>query len=110
MICLPVDHPDIEAFVSCKENLDKVLKANISVIVTDEFMQAVEKDEDFILRFFVEQTGEKIERTIKAKTLFEEIAKQAWDNAEPGILYKGAIDNYNLMSEVPEYVITGTNP
>lgn len=110
MICLPVNHPDIEDFISCKENLDKVLKANISVLINDEFMQAVEEDKDYLLHFFVEQTGEVIERSVAAKWLFRELAEQAWNNAEPGILFKNRIDEYNLMSQIPEYSITGTNP
>ena len=110
MICLPIDHPDIEEFISCKENMDKVVKANISVIITDEFMDAVKNDSFFDLRFKVEQTGEEILKIVRAKDLFHQIAEQAWNNAEPGILFKNRIDEYNLMSNVEEYEITGVNP
>lgn len=110
MITLPVDHPDIEEFIKSKANLTSILKANISVFMTDKFMRAVENDQNFLLRFYVEQTGETIEKEIRAKELFRMLSFQAWDTAEPGLLFKDRIQKYNIMSEVPEYVISGTNP
>lgn len=110
MISLPIDHPDIEEFISCKANLNSVLKANISVMISDNFMKAIENDEQWNLEFIVEQTGEIIIKTRRARDIFKSIAEQAWDNAEPGVLFKTRIDKYNLMSEIEEYEITGTNP
>lgn len=110
IIILPIEHPDIEEFIKSKEDLKAVLKANISVWMSDEFMNAVDRNENIVLRFIVEQTGETIEKQLNAKNLFRDLAYQAWDNAEPGILFKDRIQNYNLMSEIPEYEITGTNP
>ncbi|MCR4728986.1 MAG: hypothetical protein K5796_10135 [Lachnospiraceae bacterium] len=51
MISLSINHPDIEEFIDCKTDLERVKYANISVRITDKFMQAVEKDEDYILRW-----------------------------------------------------------
>ncbi len=110
IIILPVSHPDIEEFIRSKASLQAVLKANISVFITDEFMIAAQNDQDIILKFEVEQTGQTIEKTINAKELLKELSFQAWDNAEPGILFKDRIQNYNLMSEIEEYEITGSNP
>ena len=110
MISIACDHPDVERFVELKSDLNKVTKANISVRVTDKFMEAVEKDEDFILSFTREETNEVIERTIKARELFRKMCEMNWDYAEPGMLFWDRIQNYNLLSEDPNFEYAGTNP
>ncbi len=110
MISMRVDHPDIEEFISVKTNSDKITGANISVMVTDDFMQAVENDTDFDLTFTVGATGEEIVKTVRAKELFRKLAKNNYDYAEPGILYWDEAKNYNLMSFDDEYQLAGTNP
>ena len=102
---LRVDHPDIEEFVAAKRNSDKLTGFNVSVGVTDEFMEAVlnDRDDSFTLRF------DGIEyKTISAKALWDEIMSSTWDWAEPGVLFIDRIAEYNNLHYCEE--ITATNP
>ncbi|MEW8973896.1 MAG: adenosylcobalamin-dependent ribonucleoside-diphosphate reductase [Tissierellaceae bacterium] len=110
MLNLDCDHPDIEDFIDVKNNLEKVTYANISVNVDDKFMEAVENDEDYELHFEVEVTGEVINKTIKARELFRKLARNNWNMAEPGILYKERIDSWHIMSEDEDFEFAGVNP
>lgn len=110
MISMSCDHPDIENFITIKSDLNKVNYANISVRVTDDFMIAVENDDDWHLSFERPETGEKIEKVVKAKDLFELMCKQNWDYAEPGILFWDTIRRYNLLNTNPEFEYAGVNP
>lgn len=110
MLNLDCDHPDIEDFINVKNDLDKVNYANISVNIDDKFMEAVKSDSEYELYFKVEATGEEIRRTIEAKKLFRILAKNNWNMAEPGILYKNRIDSWHLMSEDDEFEFAGVNP
>ncbi len=110
MLNMDCDHPDIEDFIDVKNDLNKVNFANISVNVNDEFMQAVENDEEYTLYFKVESTGEEIIKKINSRELFYKLALNNWNMAEPGILYKNKIDSWNLMSEDPDFEFAGVNP
>lgn len=110
MLSLSCSHPDIEEFIEVKTDLDRVTKANISIRITDDFMRAVENDEDYTLSFTREATGQKIEKTIKARALFRRFAEVNWDYAEPGVLFWDRIDNYNLLSDTPAFKYSGVNP
>jgi len=99
---LRIDHPDIEKFITSKEK-GELSNFNISVALTDEFMKAVIKNKDFDLKF-----GDKIYRTIKARELFEEIAKHAWLNGDPGAIFIDEINRHNPTPELGE--IEATNP
>lgn len=83
MLTLPIDHPDIEEFIDVKNDLDKVNFANISIMITDDFMVAVENDDIWELKFEVESTGETIQKTVVARELFRKIAENNWKMAEP---------------------------
>lgn len=110
MISIPCDHPDIEEFIECKSDLNRVTKANISIRITDDFMKAVQNDEDWYLSFVREETGENIYKKIKAKDLYHEFCAMNWDYAEPGMLFWDRIQNWNLLSEDDEFEYAGTNP
>lgn len=87
MLTMDVSHPDIEHFVKMKADKTKVTGANVSVKLTDEFMRAVVDDTDFTLRYeFENGMYEPLERTVKAKDLWNLIVEQATKNAEPGLL------------------------
>jgi len=105
MLTLRVDHPDIERFVTIKNDPRriKVQYANISVLITHEFMQAVMKDGDFDLRW-----GGKVYRTVKAKELWYRIIKNAHASAEPGIIFWDTMRDYHNV----EYAnpLSSTNP
>jgi len=110
MLNLDCNHPDIEDFIDVKNDLEKVRFANISVNVTNEFMEAVLEDEDFELYFYVEATGEEIKRKIRARDLFRKIAKNNWNMAEPGMLFVDRINSWHLMSEDDSFEFAGVNP
>lgn len=110
MISLDCHHPDLEEFIDIKTDLDRVTKANISIRFTDDFMQAVENDEDFDLTFVRNETGEEIVKTVKAKEIFMKLAKNNWDFAEPGCLFWDRICDYNLLANTEEFEYAGTNP
>ena len=89
LISLKINHPDVEEFITAKMKQGVIENANISVQVTDNFMKAVETDGVWELRFdFPEDSKyETIIRTVKAKELFNLIARTAWASAEPGVQY-----------------------
>jgi ribonucleoside-diphosphate reductase alpha chain len=126
MAVLRVDHPDIEDFITCKTNENAITNFNISVGITDEFMRAVENDDDWDLRFpdvthpqhrNFKGTIDQIEadgypiityKTVKARDLFSKIVKQAHHNGEPGMLF---LDAANRSNPVPQlYELEATNP
>lgn len=74
MISISCEHPDLEEFIVVKSDLNKITKANISVRVTDEFMQAVINQQKFFCRFTCE-TGEVIEKEIDAYLIFHKLAE-----------------------------------
>lgn len=110
MISMSCDHPDIEEFIDVKNDLNRVTKANISIRITDEFMNAVINDEDYELSFIRKETGEEIKKIVKAKELFHKIAKNNWSMGEPGMLFWDRIENWNLLSGFDDFQYAGTNP
>lgn len=110
MISLSCEHPDIEEFIEIKSDLNRVTKANISIRITNKFMEAVKSNLMFTLSFTREETGEVIEKEINAKELFRKICEMNWDYAEPGMLFWDRIENWNLLSEDVNFNYAGTNP
>ncbi len=108
MLSISCEHPDLEEFINLKSDLNICTKANISIRVTDEFMKAVESDSDFRLHFTLED-GSEISKMVKAKEIFNLIARQNWDMAEPGILFWDTISNYNLLQN-SGFEYAGVNP
>lgn len=110
MISLSCDHPDIEEFINVKNDLTKVTSANISVRITDEFMEAVKKDGTFTLKYMREATGEVLSKTVKARDLFAKMAENNWRTGEPGMLFWDRIKSWNLLSNTEDFEYAGTNP
>ena len=123
---LRVDHPDIEEFIHCKTDENAITNFNISVGITDAFMQAVRDDSMWDLRFpdvrdpaykkfsgtleEAEAAGIPImtHRTVRARDLFDTIVRQAHHNGEPGVLF---LDAANRTNPVPQlYQLEATNP
>jgi ribonucleoside-diphosphate reductase alpha chain len=94
MISLDVRHPDIEKFTKMKHDLTKVTGANVSIKISDDFMEAVEQDQDFVLRFPVDSSNPSYSKTIRARELWKEIVDSATRTAEPGLLMWGNIEKY----------------
>jgi ribonucleoside-diphosphate reductase alpha chain len=105
MLTMRVDHPDIERFITIKNDPRriKVQYANISVLITHEFMAAVQNDSEFDLRW-----GGKTYRKVRAKELWFKIIKNAHASAEPGIIFWDTMRDYHNV----EYAnpLTSTNP
>lgn len=110
MISLDCHHPDLLDFIDIKTSPDAVTKANISVRVTDDFMEAVINDKDWIMSFTRPETNETITKTAKAREVFEKLCKNNWDWGEPGILFWDTISNYNLLEYDDSFEYAGTNP
>ncbi len=126
MAVLRVDHPDIEEFVTCKTNENAITNFNISVGITDAFMEAVQRDEVWDLRFpdvssldyhgfhgTLEQAEKagipiKVYKSVQARELFERIVKQAHHNGEPGLLFINAANRDNPVPHL--YQLEATNP
>ena len=87
---LIISHPDIEEFIHCKDDDDTLQNFNISVQITDEFMKAVDNDEDFAL-VTPRDTGDgpvnEVVATVKAKDLWDDIAESAWKTGDPGVVF-----------------------
>jgi ribonucleoside-diphosphate reductase alpha chain len=97
-------HPDIEEFIACKNDNSAVNNFNISVAITDAFMEAVEEDGDFDL---VNPRNGEVTRTVRARDLFRKIVEGAWLNGEPGVVF---IDRINADNPTPRFPIESTNP
>ncbi len=105
MAILRVDHPDIEQFTNCKKGENALNNFNISVAVTDDFMDAVKNNLKFELRD--QRTGEVV-KEVNAKKLFDKIVENAWSNGEPGIVF---LDQINRSNPTPKIgAIESTNP
>ena len=110
MLSISCEHPDLEEFIGVKQNTDRVTKANISIRITDKFMNAVKNREPFTLSFTRQETGETITKEVDAYELFHKICESNWDWAEPGMLFWDRIENWNLLSCDDEFHYAGTNP
>lgn len=102
---LRVDHPDILEFITCKSDNNEITNFNISVGITEKFMQAVESDEEYDL--VNPRTGETV-RKLRAKDVFNLIVEQAWKNGEPGIVFLDRMNQANPTPHIGE--IESTNP
>ena len=109
MLSMDIGHPDIEDFINVKTDLDRVTKANISVMSNDRFMEAVINDDDWTMSFTTEH-GDNYTKTVKARYLFNLIATNNHRMGEPGFLYMDRIHNWNLTCGYDDYKIVGTNP
>ena len=104
MQTLRVDHPDIEKFISIKTgDIDMVKYSNISVLLTHDFMKAVDEDLDFDLRW-----NNKVYKTIRAKDLWKQIIENAHKSAEPGLLFWDTMTDYHNAEYCSPLV--STNP
>ena len=102
---LRIDHPDIEKFIRCKTQTDRLNNFNISVALSERFMTAVHNGESFPL--INPRTGLEVRR-LPADQVFSEIVEAAWESGEPGIIFIDRINKYNPTPNLGE--IESTNP
>lgn len=110
MLTMDIAHPDIEEFITIKQDLTKVTGANISVRLSDEFMQAVENKESYTLRWPIESKDPKYTKEVDAQQLWNTIIKSAHNTAEPGLIFWDRQHNYSTSSLYPGFKNSSTNP
>lgn len=136
MITISIVHPDSPEFIEIKQDLTKVTGANVSVKIPDDFMKAVEKDEDYLLHWPVQgdhvpikevemeynilypsqyvtsdgKTGRGYIKKIRAKELWDTLIHCAWNTAEPGILFETTLHDYAPDGVYPKFKMVSTNP
>ncbi len=102
---LRVDHPDILEFIDCKQNTSEITNFNISVGLTEEFMNAVEENREYELR---DPSGRMAPKALSARMVFDRIVDAAWRNGEPGIIFLDRLNRDNVVPGQGE--IESTNP
>lgn len=114
METIDVRHPDVETFIDIKQDNRKVTGANVSVRVTDGFMQAVDAGDDFVLRWPVDVAPAQatVTKTVAARTLWDKMMNAAWRSAEPGILYWDTVTRLSMADEFADkgFRTVCTNP
>lgn len=112
MLSVSIKHPDSEAFIDAKMEEGKVTGANVSVKLTDEFMQAAIDDRPFVQQFPIDSREPMSAKTVSARALWEKIVHNAWKSAEPGVLFWDTI----LRESIPDcyadlgFQTVSTNP
>jgi len=104
MAILRVDHPDILGFITIKSKENILTNFNLSVAITDDFMNAVNKNKDFEL---INPRTKKPVKRLKARYIWNLIIESAWKSGDPGVIF---IDEINRKNPIPEMIIDATNP
>ena len=102
---LRVDHPDIMEFISCKNNTKEITNFNISVGITEAFMNAVERDQEYDL---IDPALKEAVSRLRARDVFDAIVQSAWQTGEPGIIFLDRLNRDNVVPGLGE--IESTNP
>jgi len=110
MLSMDIAHPDVEDFITIKQDLQKVTGANISIRLSDEFMHAVEANAEYTHKWPIESDNPKFTKTVNAKELWDTIIQCAHNTAEPGLIFWDRQHWYSTSSVYPGYKNTSTNP
>ncbi|HEX6911224.1 MAG TPA: adenosylcobalamin-dependent ribonucleoside-diphosphate reductase, partial [Longimicrobium sp.] len=102
---LRVDHPNVEDFIDCKQDITKITNFNISVAITDAFMNAVRRGEDYDL---VNPRTREVVGRLDARRIFDKIVQNAWKTGEPGVFFIDRANFYNPVPHLGSY--EATNP
>jgi len=103
LISIDVHHPEVSTFINIKRDLKRVTGANISVKLTDDFLNAVENNEDYEQYWPIDNKKEKkISKKVKARVIWKEIIESAWASGEPGILFWDTMINNSLSNRYGE--------
>ncbi|MBL8011874.1 MAG: adenosylcobalamin-dependent ribonucleoside-diphosphate reductase [Flavobacteriales bacterium] len=110
MLTMDIAHPDVEKFITIKQDLTKVTGANVSVRVSDEFLKAVEADADFTLRWPIDSNAPTVTKVVKARQLWNTLISCAHATAEPGVIFWDRQHLYSTSSVYPGFRNESTNP
>ena len=110
MLTIDIAHPDVADFITIKQDLSKVTGANISIRLSDEFMEAVENNSTYTHRWPIDSDTPEFSKTIEAKPLWDTIIECAHKSAEPGLIFWDRQHKYSTSSIYPEFKNTSTNP
>lgn len=110
MITLDIAHPDIEKFITIKQDLSKVTGANISIRLSDEFMKAVDSGSEFKLRWPIDSAQPQFVKVVDARTLWNSVVQCAHHTAEPGLIFWDRQHHYSTSSVYPGFKNVSTNP
>lgn len=110
MLTMDIAHPDVEHFITIKQDLSKVTGANVSVRVSDEFLKAVEADADFTLRWPIDSKKPTVTKVVKARELWNTLISCAHATAEPGVIFWDRQHLYSTSSVYPGFRNESTNP
>ncbi|HXB10340.1 MAG TPA: ribonucleotide reductase N-terminal alpha domain-containing protein, partial [Bacteroidia bacterium] len=110
MITIDIAHPDVEQFITIKQDLSKVTGANISIRLSDEFMQAVVDDKEYTHRWPIESEQPAVTKTVKARELWNTVIQCAHQSAEPGLIFWDRQHKYSTSSVYPGFKNVSTNP
>ena len=112
MLSISIKHPDAEKFIDAKLEQGKITGANVSVKISDDFMECVKSGEPFVQQYPIDSPDPLVRKEINAKALWDKIIANAWASAEPGVLFWDTI----LRESVPDsyadfgYRTVSTNP
>ena len=104
MLTMSCDHPDLEEFMSVKTDLERVTKANMSIRMSDNFMNAVRDKKKYIQTFERPETNDITKKELDAHEFFKKLCYNNWDYGEPGCLFWDRIESWNLLSEFCTYI------
>lgn len=110
MLTMDVAHPDIEEFVKIKQDLSKVTGANISIRLSDAFMEAVENKTSFTLQWPIDSAQPSVTKEVDASELWNTIITCAHNSAEPGLIFWDRQHHYSTSSVYPGFENLSTNP
>ena len=98
MMSISIKHPDSEAFIDAKMTQGRITNANVSVKITDEFMQCVKEGKSFIQQYPIDSPNPRFTKEVDARALWNKIIHNAWQSAEPGVLFWDTI----LRESIPD--------
>ncbi|MBA3649557.1 MAG: adenosylcobalamin-dependent ribonucleoside-diphosphate reductase [Chitinophagales bacterium] len=112
MITMDIAHPDVDRFITAKQDLLKITGANVSIRLSDEFMQAVTDNEEYTHRFPINVPVEEAQftKTVQARELWNTIIMCAHKSAEPGLIFWDRQHKYSTSSIYPGFKNVSTNP
>lgn len=110
LFCLSITHPDVEEFIDVKNDLKEINNANVSVLITDDFMRALERGDETFETKFVFEDGREFVKEINPQTIFKKIITNAHRQGEPGLQFIDFMKRWSIQEAMGEkYEITATN-